>query len=92
MRLGFFFIRLRCPDLDDVVAAYRVWRHESAAVHSAYGAWLRAPAREAHNTFSTYVVALDREERAAQTYARVASSRATSGGARPRASRPAAGG
>ena len=71
MRPGTFSIRRRRPDLDDVVAAYRIWRYESAAVHSAYRTWLRAPAREARKTFSAYQMALDCEERAAQTYARM---------------------
>lgn len=59
------------PDLDDVVAAYRIWRYESAAVHSAYRTWLCAPARDARKTFSAYRMALECEERAAQSYARI---------------------
>lgn len=71
MRLGSLRHPLAAPDLDDVVAAYRIWRYESAAVHSAYRTWQCAPARDARKTFAAYQIALDCEEEAAQSYARI---------------------
>jgi len=57
--------------VDDVVAAYSVWRDECAAVRSAYGRWARAPRSDACFAFAAYRVALDREEKAANVYARL---------------------
>jgi hypothetical protein len=61
----------RRADIDDVVAAYSAWRRESAGVRAAYGRWARAAMSDAHFAFAAYRVALDREERAADIYARL---------------------
>lgn len=71
MRLGSLRHLPTSPDLDDVLAAYRIWRYESAAVRSAYRTWLCASARDARETFAAYRMALDCEERAARSYARI---------------------
>ena len=71
MKLRSLAIRRRRVNLDDVVAAYRIWRHEAAAVHGAYRRWLCAPSRDAFEAFAAYRWALDCEELAAQAYARV---------------------
>ena len=61
----------RRTNLGGVIAAYAIWRCESAAVQAAYRAWLCAPPSSAFVAFEAYWAALDREERAAGTYARL---------------------
>lgn len=61
----------RRADVDDVLAAYSAWRSECAAVRAAYGRWARGATRDADVTVAAYLAALDREERAAERYARL---------------------
>lgn len=61
----------RRADVDAVISAYSAWRQESAAVRTAYGRWTRAATRDAGVAFAAYQTALDREERAADLYARL---------------------
>ena len=61
----------RRTNIGAVLAAYGIWRCESAAVQAAYRAWLCAPSSNAFLAFEAYWTALDREERAAQIYARL---------------------
>ena len=61
----------RRAETDAVVAAYSAWRRECAGVRAAYGRWKRAARRDACSAFAAYRVALDREERAADIYARL---------------------
>jgi hypothetical protein len=61
----------RRAQLDAVLAAYTAWRRECAAVRAAYLKWARAARSDAHVAFAAYRVALDREERAADIYARL---------------------
>ena len=60
----------RRADIDKILAAYSAWRHECAAVRTAYGKWVRATTSDASVAFAAYRVALDREQRAADIYAR----------------------
>lgn len=61
----------RRAEADAVVAAYSIWRRECAGVQTAYRRWMRAATSDAHSEFAAYRVALDREEQAADVYARV---------------------
>jgi len=61
----------RRAQIDAVLTAYLTWQRECAEVRSAYGAWKRAAKVDASAAFVTYRLALDREERAALTYARL---------------------
>ena len=61
----------RRASIGAVLAAYGLWRCESAAVQAAYRAWLCAPSSSACVAFEAYWAALDREERAAHVYARL---------------------
>lgn len=67
--------RVPVPDsstlIDAVMDGYVAWREESASVEVAYGDWQRAEPGQRTLAFSTYFAALDREERAAQTYRRL---------------------
>jgi hypothetical protein len=56
--------------VDAAVAAYRQWHSERDAVRAAYRVWVAASAF-AEPAFEAYQSALDREERAATTYARL---------------------
>jgi hypothetical protein len=51
------------------VAAYRQWHSERDAVRAAYRVWVAASAFGEPLAFEAYQSALDREERAANTYA-----------------------
>ncbi|HKO27974.1 MAG TPA: hypothetical protein VJU80_10990 [Solirubrobacteraceae bacterium] len=55
--------------VDAAVAAYTQWRSECDAVRAAYRAWSAASASGEPLAFAAYQSALDREERAAATYA-----------------------
>jgi hypothetical protein len=57
--------------VDAAVAAYRQWHSERDAVRAAYRVWLAASAFAEPLAFEAYQSALDREERAATTYARL---------------------
>lgn len=61
----------RRADVDSVLAAYSAWRAECAAVRAAYGRWARGARRDVDVTVAAYLAALDREERAAERYARL---------------------
>jgi hypothetical protein len=50
-------------------AAYRQWHSERDAVRAAYRVWVAASAFAQPLAFEAYQSALDREERAAKTYA-----------------------
>src|SRR5690348_1805334 len=52
-------------------AAYCEWRTECAAVRASYRAWMGARGEEEQFAFSDYRSALDREEHAANRYARL---------------------
>jgi hypothetical protein len=53
------------------VASYSEWRDECAAVRASYRQWVGARREEELPAFSDYRSALDREEHAAQRYARL---------------------
>ena len=55
--------------VDAAVAAYRQWHSERDAVRAAYRVWVAASALAEPPAFEAYQSALDREERAAKTYA-----------------------
>ena len=55
--------------VDAAVAAYRQWHSERDAVRAAYRVWVTASAFAEPLAFEAYQSALDREERAAKTYA-----------------------
>ena len=57
--------------IDAAMDGYVAWREESAVVETAYGRWLRAEPAEEGLAFAAYLAALDREERAAETYMRL---------------------
>jgi hypothetical protein len=59
--------------IDAAIAAYVQWRCESDAVHATYRGWIAATALGEPMAFEAYRSALDREERAATTYARLMS-------------------
>ena len=55
--------------LDAAVAAYMQWRSERDVVRATYRGWIAASAFGEPLAFDAYQSALDREERAADTYA-----------------------
>ena len=57
--------------VDEAVLAYVEWREECGAVRDAYGRWANAPAREGARVEVAYRAALDREEAAADAYAKL---------------------
>ena len=59
--------------VDAVVAAYMQWRSERDAVRATYRGWIAASASTEPLAFHAYRTALDREERAAKTYAELMS-------------------
>ena len=72
--------------VDTAVAAYTQWRSERDAVRAAYRVWSAAGAFGEPLAFERYQSALDREERAATTYASLMSRVGHLGGDRSRAS------
>ena len=56
---------------DAAVAAYSEWRSECAAVGASCRQWVGARREEERSAFSDYRCALDREEHAAERYARL---------------------
>jgi hypothetical protein len=57
--------------IDDVMDAYIEWRHESADVDAAYRRWSGSASDETALAFAAYTAALDREEQASISYARL---------------------
>jgi predicted aminopeptidase len=64
--------RLHKHLVDAAVDAYADWREECLAVQDAYDRWMNAPISDARWAFVAYRAALDREERASETYADLA--------------------
>jgi hypothetical protein len=62
--------------VDDAVLAYVQWREECAQVWEAYGRWASAIADDKVPARSAYWAALDREEAAANFYAKLVESAA----------------
>ena len=56
---------------DAALAAYSEWRSECAAVRASYRRWVRTRGDEEPSAFTDYRSALDREERAANQFARL---------------------
>lgn len=57
--------------VDDAVLAYVQWREECMAVWSSYDRWASATAEDKETSHAAYYAALDREEAAANFYAKV---------------------
>ena len=55
--------------IDEMLERYISWREECAAVQMAYQQWADSGRREWGLAYAGYLAALDREERAAGTYA-----------------------
>jgi len=72
--------------VEAAAAAYTQWRSERDAVRAAYRVWRAAGAFGAPLAFEAYQSALDREERAAATYASLMSRVWAPSGDRSRAS------
>jgi hypothetical protein len=56
-------------EVDELLACYIAWRDECRGVRLAYRLWLDSAQAESRLAYAQYVAALDREERAARTYA-----------------------
>src|ERR1700744_557126 len=54
--------------VDELIAAYVIWRTACREVTRAYGLWSTCGRRHGDAAFGVYAAALDREERAATTY------------------------
>jgi hypothetical protein len=59
--------------LGAAAVAHTQWQDECAAVRSEYRRWTASPAAQMAVAFRAYSAALDREERAADSYARLIS-------------------
>jgi hypothetical protein len=55
--------------IDEMLNRYISWREECCAVRMAYQQWADSDRRERRLAYAGYLAALDREERAARTYA-----------------------
>jgi hypothetical protein len=55
--------------IDEMLERYISWREDCAAVRIAYQQWVDSDRRERGLAYAGYLAALDREERAARTYA-----------------------
>jgi hypothetical protein len=55
--------------IDEMLERYISWREECCAVRIAYQRWADSGRSERGLAYAGYLAALDREERAAQTYA-----------------------
>jgi hypothetical protein len=55
--------------IDELVECYLSWREECRAVQLAYQRWADCRRVEGRLSYAAYVAALDREERAARSYA-----------------------
>ena len=72
MRLrGLTRARRQRAQVEAMVAAYLSWQLESAAVRATYRHWKPACKSDAYLAFAAYRQALDREEQAANAYARL---------------------
>ena len=60
---------LRRRVVEEVTGAYLAWWQECTAVRDAYRSWVGAPTDDAGRAFAEYAAALEREQRAAETYA-----------------------
>ena len=58
--------------LDEICWSYIEWREETDAAGRAYRSWCEAPHEARRAPFAAYVAALDREQAAAERYARSA--------------------
>jgi hypothetical protein len=63
--------RIHVSLIDDIMDAYLEWRQQSAAVTAAYAHWQGAATSHAASAFGAYTAALDREELASNSYARL---------------------
>jgi hypothetical protein len=61
----------RRQTVDAAVAAYVEWRAACTDVRGAYRSWARTPAPYAELAYLVYGAALDREQAAAEVYARL---------------------
>jgi hypothetical protein len=57
--------------VDEAMNAYAGWRDQCSAVELAYCHWVTARGNDAAVWYTAYAAALDREERAAERYARL---------------------
>ena len=57
------------PLVDTLIEAYVSWRETCLRVSDAYRSWTTGPCRGAPSAFNAYMVELDWEQRAAETYA-----------------------
>ena len=57
--------------MDETVLAHMKWRAECTAVWEAYGRWASAPASDSAAAHAAYRAALDREDAAADVYAKL---------------------
>lgn len=57
--------------VDEAVLAYVEWREECATVWAAYSRWTSTAADDSGGAHAAYRAALDREEAAAEVYARL---------------------
>jgi hypothetical protein len=71
MRLNMNFSWRQRMLVNAAVVAYSEWRRESAAGRASYQRWAGARRQEERSAFSDYRSALDREEHAAERYARL---------------------
>lgn len=55
--------------IDELLEHYIFWREECYAIQLAYQSWADSSLGERRLAYAGYVAALDREERAARTYA-----------------------
>jgi hypothetical protein len=60
------------PPVDTLEAEYANWRKETEAVAKSYESWGRASRDDRWLAYASYMAALDREERAAAAYGRLA--------------------
>ena len=56
--------------IDELLEGYVSWREACGAVWRAYEQWIASDRGERALAYAAYLAALDREERAARTYAR----------------------
>jgi hypothetical protein len=64
--------KLRQKELvDRLIEAYVTWREACLRVSDAYGSWARETGPGATSEFGRYMAELEREERAADVYARL---------------------
>jgi hypothetical protein len=54
--------------IDQMIDGYVSWREECALLAAAYDNWSQSTREDRHLAYTAYRAALDREERAAETY------------------------